>query len=65
MTARETVTNALEVVGGLLIAAGASVEVARWSLAGALATAGVLLIGQSALVAFMAPKPGPRGEESA
>lgn len=58
---RKVITTALEVAGLLLIVAAAALFVARYTLAGALLTAGVGLIGASALVTLLSPtsKPTP------
>jgi hypothetical protein len=61
---RETVTTWLEISGLLLLAAGAAVEVATFTVAGGLATGGALLIGASALLAWRA-RPRPDTETSA
>ena len=65
MLSRESVTNVLEVVGCVLLALAGGVEVARWSLAGGIATGGGLLIVVSVVLSVLAPKALPRGDESA
>lgn len=59
---RELITTGLDLAGLLLLTAAAMVLVAQWSLPGALAIGGLLLLASSALVVALAPKPKPDGE---
>lgn len=59
----DRLTTWLELVGALLLIAAAAVTVGQWSLPGALATAGVLLIALSALMVLRS-KPRRPAEEA-
>jgi fatty acid desaturase len=54
---REHITTALELAGLLMLTAAAMAFVLQWSLPGALAVGGVLLLGASALIVARTPKP--------
>jgi hypothetical protein len=57
---RQHVTNGLEVLGTLLIAAAIALQVSTWTIPGALGAAAVTLLAESALLEVARPK--PRGE---
>lgn len=59
----DRLTTWLELVGSLLLIAAAAVTVGQWSLPGALATAGVLMIALSALMVHRSTRKRP-GEET-
>ena len=62
-----TITTWLELLGLLLLAAAAGVEVGQFTLAGGLGTSGAVLISGSAAVAWRSrpPKAAIEGESTA
>lgn len=58
----DAITTWLELAGALLIVAAAALTVAYWSIPGALACAGVLMIGLSGLLVRRA-RPTREGSE--
>lgn len=66
MLSRSTVTTGFEVLGCLLVAASAGLGfLLPWRGPVAVAVAGLVLLGQSALIQLRAPKPPPQGVDAA
>lgn len=59
---REHITTGLELAGLLMLTAAAMALVLQWSLPGALAVGGVLLMASSALIVSRAAPAKPREE---
>jgi hypothetical protein len=60
------ITTWLEIVGLILLAVAAGIQLSVWSLPGGLAMAGLVLIGEAALIGWRSqPKGKSVGDETA
>ena len=60
------ITTWLEIVGLVLLAVAAGIQLSVWSLPGGLALAGLVLIGEAALIGWRSqPKAKSVGDETA